>query len=64
MNENVIIERLVNNIIDYTVQARERVYNNVDKKWSIIIGRRNFYITYPIVQTSGQFNNFALSLRN
>ena len=29
MNENVIIERLVNNIIDYTVQARERVYNNV-----------------------------------
>ena len=29
MNENAIIERLVNNIIDYTVQTRERVYNNV-----------------------------------
>ena len=29
MNENAILDRLVNNIIDYTVQTRERVYNNV-----------------------------------
>ena len=29
MNENVILDRLVNNIIDYTIQTRERVYNNV-----------------------------------
>ena len=29
MNENAILDRLVNNIIDYTMQTRERVYNNV-----------------------------------
>ena len=29
MNENTILDKLVNNIIDYTIQTRERVYNNV-----------------------------------
>lgn len=29
MNENAILDRLVNNIIDYTIQTRERVYNNI-----------------------------------
>lgn len=102
MNENTIIERLVNNIIDYTVQTRERVYNNVRQEmvnyyWNVgkmiveeeqggditpeygrklyielskrltkkmgkgysrsnLFNMRNFYITYPIVQTSGQLS--------
>lgn len=102
MNENAIIERLVNNIIDYTVQTRERVYNNVRQEmvnyyWNVgkmiveeeqggditpeygrklyielskrltkkmgkgysrsnLFNMRNFYITYPIVQTSGQLS--------
>lgn len=29
MNEDLILDRLANNIIDYTIQTRERVYNNV-----------------------------------
>lgn len=101
MNENAILDRLVNNIIDYTIQTRERVYNNIRQEmikyyWNVgkmiveeeqggdiapeygrklyielskkltkkmgkgysrsnLFNMRNFYITYPIVQTSGQF---------
>lgn len=29
MNESIIINRLVDNIIDYTIKTREKVYNNV-----------------------------------
>ncbi len=29
MNEESILDRLANNIIDYTIQTRERVYNNI-----------------------------------
>lgn len=29
MNEDFILDRLANNIIDYTIQTRERVYNNI-----------------------------------
>lgn len=102
MNENAILDRLVNNIIDYTMQTRERVYNNVRQEminyyWNVgkmiveeeqggditpeygrklyielskrltkkmgkgysrsnLFNMRNFYITYPIVQTSGRLS--------
>ena len=102
MNENAILDRLVNNIIDYTIQTRERVYNNIRQEmikyyWNVgkmiveeeqggdiapeygrklyielskrltkkmgkgysrsnLFNMRNFYITYPIVQTSGQLS--------
>lgn len=98
MDENAILDRLVNNIIDYTMQTRERVYNNVRQEminyyWNVgkmiveeeqggditpeygrklyielskmltkkmgkgysrsnLFNMKNFYITYPIVQTS------------
>ena len=29
MKDYAIIDRLVNNIVDYTVQTRDRVFNNV-----------------------------------
>lgn len=29
MNENVILDRLVNNIIDYTIKTQEKFYDNV-----------------------------------
>lgn len=102
MNENAILDRLVNNIIDYTTKTWERVYNNVRQEminyyWNVgkmiveeeqggditpeygrklyielskrltkkmgkgysrsnLFNIRNFYITYPIVQTSGQLS--------
>lgn len=102
MNENVILDRLVNNIIDYTIKTREKFYDNVRLEminyyWNVgkmiveeeqggditpeygrklyielskrltkkmgkgfsrsnLFNMRNFYITYPIVQTSGQLS--------
>ena len=29
MNKDLILDRLTNNIIDYTIKTREKVYNNV-----------------------------------
>ncbi len=29
MNQGLILDRLTNNIIDYTIKTREKVYNNV-----------------------------------
>ena len=29
MNQDLILDRLTNNIIDYTITTREKVYNNV-----------------------------------
>ena len=29
MNQDLILDRLTNNIIDYTIITREKVYNNV-----------------------------------
>lgn len=101
--EDLILDRLANNIIDYTIQTRERVYNNIREEmvnyyWNVgkmiveeehgsditpeygrklyielskrltkkmgkgylhsnLFNMRNFYITYPIVQTSRQFKN-------
>lgn len=102
MNEDLILDRLANNIIDYTIQTRERVYNNVREDmvnyyWNVgrmiveeeqggditpeygrklylelakrltkqmgkgysrsnLFNMRNFYITYPIVQTYGRLS--------
>ena len=101
MNQDLILNRLTNNIIDYTIKTRENVYNNVREEmvnyyWNVgrmiveeeqggditpkygkklylelskrltkkmgkgfsrsnLFNMRNFYITYPIVQTFGQF---------
>lgn len=110
MCENsAILDRLVNNIIDYTMQTRERVYNNVRQEminyyWNVgkmiveeeqggditpeygrklyielsktltkkmgkgysrsnLFNMRNFYITYPIVQTFRQFEKILLLLK-
>ena len=100
MNQDLILDRLTNNIIDYTIKTREKVYNNVREEmvnyyWNVgrmiveeeqggditpeygrklylelakrltkkmgkgfsrsnLFNMRNFYITYPIVQTYGQ----------
>lgn len=102
MNENVILERLTNNIMDYTMQTRAKVYNNIREEmvnyyWNVgkmivdeeqggditpeygkklylelskkltkkmgkgysrsnLFNMRNFYIAYPIVQTSGRLS--------
>lgn len=29
MNQDLILDRLTNNIIDYTIITREKVYNNI-----------------------------------
>ena len=29
MNQDLILDRLTNNIIEYTIKTREKVYNNV-----------------------------------
>lgn len=103
MNQDLILDRLTNNIIDYTITTRDKVYNNVSEEmvnyyWNVgrmiveeeqggnitpeygrklylelakrltkkmgkgfsrsnLFNMRNFYITYPIVQTSGQFKS-------
>lgn len=102
MNQDLILDRLTNNIIDYTIKTREKVYNNVREEmvnyyWNVgrmiveeeqggditpeygrklylelakrltkkmgksfsrsnLFNMRNFYITYPIVQTYGQLS--------
>lgn len=32
MNQDLILDRLTNNIIDYTIKTREKVYNNVRER--------------------------------
>ena len=100
MNQDLILDRLTNKIIDYIIKTREKVYNNVREEmvnyyWNVgrmfveeeqggditpeygrklylelakrltkkmgkgfsrsnLFNMRNFYITYPIVQTYGQ----------
>lgn len=102
MNENVILERLTNNIMNYTMKVRAKVYNNIREEmvnyyWNVgkmiveeeqggditpeygkklylelskkltkkmgkgysrsnLFNMRNFYIAYPIVQTSGRLS--------
>lgn len=33
MNQDLILDRLTNNIIDYTIKTREKVYKILEKKW-------------------------------
>ena len=44
MNEDLILDRLANNIIHYTVQTRERVYNNVREEMMARIKELNFAV--------------------